>query len=117
MKQKSSFYYRYLSWTQKRELVSFIEQPLDSLPKESAAYNKAYKFNSYIKMSKVKVKKNKIEVKIRIPETPTGQSRLNAIWNQIVDKVSRMNGRAFALSSNKAEDPYFYVIEGTRIKH
>ena len=63
------------------------------------------------------VKKNKIEVKIRIPETPTGQSRLNAIWNQIVDKVSRMNGRAFALSSNKAEDPYFYVIEGTRIKH
>lgn len=117
MKQKSSFYYRYLSWTQKRELVSFIEQPLDNLPKGSAAYNEAYKFNSYIKMSKVKVKKNKIEVKIRIPETPGGQSRLNAIWNQIVDKVSRMNGRAFALSSNKAEDSYFYVIEGTRIKH
>ena len=117
MKQKSSFYYRYLSWTQKRELVSFIEQPLDNLPKGSAAYNEAYKFNSYIKTSKDKVKKNKIEVKIRIPETPGGQSRLNAIWNQIVDKVSRMNGRAFALSSNKAGDPYFYVIEGTRIKH
>lgn len=117
MSLREWFHYHYLSWTQKRELVSFIEQPLDSLPKESAAYNEAYKFNSYIKMSKVKVKKNKIEVKIRIPETPTGQSRLNAIWNQIVDKVSRMNGRAFALSSNKAEDPYFYVIEGTRIKH
>ena len=50
MSLREWFHYHYLSWTQKRELVSFIEQPLDSLPKESAAYNEAYKFNSYIKM-------------------------------------------------------------------
>ena len=53
---------------QKQQLIAFMEKPLDTLIKGSAEYMEAYRFNSYIKLSKVKLNWNKIEVKVRIPE-------------------------------------------------
>lgn len=100
---------------QKQQLTAFMEKPLDTLAKGSAEYMEAYRFNSYIKLSKVKLNWNKIEVKVRIPEFPEGQAQLDAIWDKVVKKIYRMNNGVFTLSNYKNSDPNYYIVEGTRV--
>ena len=81
------FHWYIQSLMQKQQLIAFMEKPLDTLVKGSAGYTEAYRFNSYIRLSKVKLNWNKIEVKVRIPEFPEGQAQLDAIWDKVVKKI------------------------------
>lgn len=106
--------YFIFSLIQRKQLIDFLKLPTTGLSKNSQAYYAAYNYNSYMKMSKVKLSPKRLEVKIRIPETLDGIPLLEKNWPNIIDKISRLNLRRYTLSSDKTSDQYYYIIEGTR---
>lgn len=106
--------YFIFSLIQRKQLIDFLKLPTTGLSKNSQAYYAAYNYNSYMKMSKVKLSQKRLEVKIRIPEILDGIPLLEKNWPNIIDKISRLNLRRYTLSSDKTSDQYYYIIEGTR---
>ncbi|MBU3828169.1 MAG: hypothetical protein H9806_03315 [Candidatus Lactobacillus pullistercoris] len=80
--------------------------------KQSREYLQAYKFNSYIKMSRVKITPYKIIVKIRIPETFEGKRKVKEEWKAAVDLVASMTD--FKALSSDFTDKYYYTMTGTK---
>ncbi|EEJ72606.1 hypothetical protein [Lactobacillus ultunensis] len=103
-----------LALIQRRELIHFLQLPTKGLSRTSQAYYVACDYNSYMRMTKVKLSPKRLEVKIRIPEYPDGMVQLEKNWPNIIDKISRLNFRRYTLSSDKTSDPNYYIIEGTR---
>ena len=80
--------------------------------KQSREYLQAHKFNSYIKMSRVKITPYKIIVKIRIPETFEGKRKVKEEWKAAVDLVASMTD--FKALSSDFTDKYYYTMTGTK---
>lgn len=101
-----------LSFKVWREVTRNFMEETRGMDKQSREYLQIYKFNSYIKMSRVKITPYKIIVKIRIPQTFEGKRKVKEDWKAAVDLVASMTD--FKALSSDFTDKYYYTMTGTK---
>lgn len=95
-----------------RKLIKLLEIDTTGMDKESKEYLQAYRYNSYIKKSRVKITSNTFEAKVRKPENLEQLRRLKKDYRDAVNEVAEEN--SFHALSIDLPDKYYYKISGTK---
>lgn len=94
------------------QLIKLLEIDTTGMDKKSGEYLKACNYNSYIKMSRIKITSDKFEAKIRKVERLEEIRRLEHDYQDAVKRIARGNG--FHAISVDLADEYYYRMSGTK---
>lgn len=104
--------YKIKSFKASRSLIKMLEIETTGMDKKSGEYLKACNYNSYIKMSRIKITSDKFEAKIRKVERLEEIRRLEHDYQDAVKRIARRNG--FHAISVDLADEYYYRMSGTK---
>src|SRR5699024_12728537 len=93
------------------QLIKLLEIDTTGMNKEGKEYLQAYKYNSYIRKSRVKITSSSFEAKIRKPESLEQLRRLKKDYQEAVKEIAQIN--EFHSVSVDLPDKYYYKMIGS----